>query len=168
MPSRQSSLPFFLNDLFDALNRRFPAEGLKLGCKDFSVLEAASVWLDSWETEVVKGEISKDVFLTQSTAEGLRVTIKSVRELSVYLLKECGFKYVLTAKMNQDPLECFFRYRQASWRAERTPYISHVPSAIPHAEPVFLAKATAVRQLHNYWKQASFCCHLGGFKKYLQ
>lgn len=52
----------FLNDLFDALNRRFPAEGLKLGCKDFSVLEAASVWLDSWETEVVKGEISKDVF----------------------------------------------------------------------------------------------------------
>lgn len=98
----------FLNDLFDALNRRFPAEGLKLGCKDFSVLEAASVWLDSWETEVVKGEISKDVFLTQSTAEGLRVTIKSVRELSVYLLKECGYKYVLTAKMNQDPLECFF------------------------------------------------------------
>lgn len=56
----------------------------------------------------MKGEISKGVFLTQSTAEGLRVTLKSVQELSVYLLKECRFKYVLTVKMNQDPLECFF------------------------------------------------------------
>ncbi|KAH7938360.1 hypothetical protein HPB49_022800 [Dermacentor silvarum] len=44
----------------------------------------------------------------QSTAEGLRVTVKSVWELSIYLLKDCDFKYVLTAKMNQDPLERFF------------------------------------------------------------
>ncbi|KAH7936305.1 hypothetical protein HPB52_021346 [Rhipicephalus sanguineus] len=41
----------------------------------------------------------------ESTAEGLRVTLKLVRELSMYLLKDCDFKYVLTAKMNQDPLE---------------------------------------------------------------
>lgn len=95
--------------LFDGLNWRFPAEGVKLGCNDFSVLEAASEWLNSWEDEVVKGGILKCVsFLTQSTAEGLRVTFKSVREIiSVYLLNSCGFKYVLTMKMNQDSLECF-------------------------------------------------------------
>lgn len=46
--------------------------------------------------------------LTQSTAEALLATLKSVKGLSAYLLPECEFKYILTAKMNQDPLECFF------------------------------------------------------------
>ncbi|KAH7960875.1 hypothetical protein HPB49_024189 [Dermacentor silvarum] len=106
-----------LNDLFDALNRRFPAEGLTPGCKD--VLIKASAWLDDWEEEVLRGDIHKDAFLTQSTADGLRVTLKSVRELSLYLLEHCGFKYVLTAKMNQDPLECFFGIiRQAGGQNE--------------------------------------------------
>ncbi|KAH6945673.1 hypothetical protein HPB50_009587 [Hyalomma asiaticum] len=97
-----------LNDMFDALNRRFPAEGLTPGCKDFDVLIKAPEWLDDWEEEVLRGDIHKDLFLTQSTADGLRVTLKSVRELSLYLLEHCDFKYVLTGKMNQDPLECFF------------------------------------------------------------
>lgn len=52
-----------MNNLFDALNRRFPAEGLTLGCKDSHVLESASKWLDSWEEEVVRGDIHKDLFL---------------------------------------------------------------------------------------------------------
>lgn len=71
----------FLNDLFDALNRRFPAEGLTLGCKNLYVLEGASRWLDSWEGEVVKGNITKDLFLTLSTAEGLRVTLSGTVNL---------------------------------------------------------------------------------------
>lgn len=49
--------------------------------------------------------ISKDEYLTQNTAEGLRVTLKSTIELSKYLLEQCGFKYILTCKMNQDRLE---------------------------------------------------------------
>lgn len=60
----------FLNELFDALSRRFSAEGLTLGSNDFFVLERASRWLDDREEEVVRGEIHKDLFLTQSTAEG--------------------------------------------------------------------------------------------------
>lgn len=58
-----------------------------------------------WEDNVINHTIPEDEFLTKSTAEGLRVTIKSVIELSKYLLDECGFKYVLTSKMNQDRLE---------------------------------------------------------------
>lgn len=47
------------------------------------------------------------------------MTLKSVRELSAYLLTECGFKYVLSAKMNHDPLECFFGIiRQAGGQNE--------------------------------------------------
>lgn len=76
-------------------------------------------WLDTWEEERVSGKIHKDFFLTPSTAEGLRVMLKSVAELSNYLLTECGFDYVLTAKMNQDRLECFFgTIRQAGGQNE--------------------------------------------------
>lgn len=49
--------------------------------------------------------------MTQNTADGLRVTIKSILELSKYLLEKCGFKYVLTYKMNQDRLEVFYVYK---------------------------------------------------------
>lgn len=59
------------------------------------------------------------VFLALSTAEGLRVTLKSVVELSNYPLTECSFDYVLTAKMNQDRLEFFFgTIRQAGGQNE--------------------------------------------------
>lgn len=49
--------------------------------------------------------ISEDEYLTKNTSDGLRVTIKSTIELSKYLLKDCGYNYVLSSKMNQDRLE---------------------------------------------------------------
>lgn len=61
-------------------------------------------WLDNWENFSRKNE---NTFLTQSTAQGLRVTLKSTVELSKYLLEHCNFKYVLTGKLNQDCLEVF-------------------------------------------------------------
>lgn len=48
------------------------------------------------------------MFLIQLTAEGLLVTMLSMLEISEYLLNQCGFKYVLTGKLNQDLLERFF------------------------------------------------------------
>lgn len=49
--------------------------------------------------------ISEDEYLTKSTSDGLRVTIKSTIELSKYLINDCGYSYVLSSKMNQDRLE---------------------------------------------------------------
>lgn len=69
------------------------------------MLENTLVWLDLWENHVIDHTIPEVEFLTKSTAEGLRVTIKSVIELSKHLLEECNFKYVLSSKMNQDRLE---------------------------------------------------------------
>lgn len=97
-----------MNSLFDALNRRHPAEGIKHNSQDFDVLENTLVWLDSWEDNVLNHTIPEVEFLTKSTAEGLRITIKSVIDLSKHLLEECGFKYVLSSKMNQDRIEQFF------------------------------------------------------------
>lgn len=54
---------------------------------------------------VVNWKISKEEFLTTSTANGLRVTLNSTVDLTNYLLKDCRFKNVLTNKMNQDKLE---------------------------------------------------------------
>lgn len=68
-------------------------------------MEDAEVWLNDWEQLVHDSKISPNEFLTCSTAEGLRVTLRSSIELCRYLLYDCGFKYVLTGKMNQDPLE---------------------------------------------------------------
>jgi len=69
------------------------------------VLEDNLVWINIWEEQVETKKLTKDEYLTQNTADGLRVTIKSTLELTKYLLDKCGFKYVLTCKMNQDRLE---------------------------------------------------------------
>ncbi|KAH9371407.1 hypothetical protein HPB48_022273 [Haemaphysalis longicornis] len=97
-----------MNDMFDALNRKVPREGVRTNRKNIGVLRNALQFLDSWESELRKGEITKEMFLTRSTSEGLRVTLSSTIALCEYLLSSCGFRYVLTSKMNQDPIECFF------------------------------------------------------------
>ncbi|KAH6948109.1 hypothetical protein HPB50_023047 [Hyalomma asiaticum] len=104
-----------LNDLYDALNRRYPAEGIKQGSSDIRVLKEGLKWLNEWEKELSDGLITKDMFLARTTAEGLRVTLNSTIDLCNHLLNKCSFRYVLTAKFNQDPLECFFgKVRQAA------------------------------------------------------
>jgi len=54
---------------------------------------------------MLSGKITPEEFLTSQTAQGLRVTISSTIDLSTYLLKSCGYEYVLTGKMCQDLLE---------------------------------------------------------------
>lgn len=66
-------------------------------------------FINDWEIMLAEKQISKEQFLTSSTAEGLRVTITSTLELCDYLLSTRKFNYVLTNKMNQDPIEvCTF------------------------------------------------------------
>ncbi|KAH9374788.1 hypothetical protein HPB48_000452 [Haemaphysalis longicornis] len=96
------------NDLFDAPNRNHPKEGITNGSKGLRVLASFLHWLNMWEKEAASGKIARASFLTDQTAEGLRVTVLSALELSRYLLKSCGFKYVLTGQFNQDVLERFF------------------------------------------------------------
>lgn len=51
------------------------------------------------------GNIKAEDFLTISAAQGLTVTLQLTIDLSKYLIENCGFEYVLTGKMCQDPLE---------------------------------------------------------------
>ena len=53
----------------------------------------------------VKITARKSKFLSSSTAQGLRITLRSTIELGKVLLTKYKFKYVLTSKLNQDCLE---------------------------------------------------------------
>lgn len=94
-----------INDLFDALNRKSPNEGLTPNNKDFKVLEDFLDWLNRWELTARKGDITYDEFLTQETTHGLRIFIQSTMELCHYLIEKFQFQYLLTGKVNQDNLE---------------------------------------------------------------
>ena len=71
----------------------------------FQTIREGITFLDKWESEMKDGIIKADDFLTPETAEGLRVTLHSTLELIEFLHNVAGFKYVLTAKFNQDRLE---------------------------------------------------------------
>lgn len=47
-------------------------------------------------------------FLSASTAVGLRVTVASVLLLLTYLTKNFSYKYLMTSKLSQDPVENLF------------------------------------------------------------
>ncbi|XP_071640111.1 uncharacterized protein [Temnothorax longispinosus] len=104
----------WMNDMFDALNRTNPIDGVTPGNSDFEVIEESLKKLDAWEKQVREKKLSNDLFLTKPTAEGLRVTLKSMLDLITYLTEHCGFSYVLTGRINQDPLEvCMYTGHQA-------------------------------------------------------
>jgi len=69
------------------------------------VLKEALTWINTWESNLNNNFIKKDNFLTQATADGLKITIKSTIDIVDYLLNTCNFMYVLMAKLNQDRLE---------------------------------------------------------------
>ena len=70
-------------------------------------IKNAITFLDTWESEVKNLTIAEAAFLSKDTAEGLRVTLQSTLDI-IHLLHRAGYKYVLTAKVNQDKLEVSF------------------------------------------------------------
>ncbi|KAH6924567.1 hypothetical protein HPB50_019605 [Hyalomma asiaticum] len=91
-----------LNDLFDILNAKIPQAGIRKGSPKIKFLEEFLDMLNQTEAR-------KDVKLIASnqTVESLRVTLMSVLCIIEFLHSE-GVSYILTAKLNQDPLERFF------------------------------------------------------------
>ncbi|KAM7302656.1 hypothetical protein ISCGN_018164 [Ixodes scapularis] len=94
-----------VNDLFDALNAKLPVRGVKEGSEKITTitefLELVNI------TEQNNRTRGTSMFASQVTMESLRVTLASARDLITDLLGS-GAEYVLTGKLNQDPLERFF------------------------------------------------------------
>ncbi|KAK3918616.1 LOW QUALITY PROTEIN: Transposable element P transposase [Frankliniella fusca] len=74
------------------------------GQDDSEVITDFLAYLKTWETS----KISRDKRLTASAAHGLRVTLTSALEVSLYMIRNFDYQYFMTRRLNQDPLEHFF------------------------------------------------------------
>ncbi|KAG0416296.1 hypothetical protein HPB47_006512 [Ixodes persulcatus] len=106
-PGLQDSLgteefTLLVNNLFDALNAKIPDEGIRINSPQIRIIEEFLEMLNS--TEKGCKDNNTKMFTSQMTAESLRVTLMSVLDIVEFLHSQ-GVRYVLTAKLNQDPLE---------------------------------------------------------------
>ncbi|KAG0422800.1 hypothetical protein HPB47_001406, partial [Ixodes persulcatus] len=94
-----------VNDLFDALNAKLPVRGVNEGPEEITTITEFPELVNI--TEQNNRTRGTCVFPSQVTTESLRVTLASARDLITDLL-DSGAEYVLTGKLNQDPLVRFF------------------------------------------------------------
>lgn len=64
--------------------------------------------MDQWENLMEEGIITNNEFLTRQTAEGLRVTLRSMIDITLYLTSKFSFLCILSGNINQDALEVCF------------------------------------------------------------
>ncbi|KAK3920713.1 Transposable element P transposase [Frankliniella fusca] len=125
-----------INNLADAMNSNRPDNALRLGSTHFKAIEEflnyfinLKKWADdklmkklqdAEKTRVAllrkKGistrekvtKYQEDFIFSDSTDFGLIVSLKATLELAEFLVKKCGYAYLMTARLNQDALERFF------------------------------------------------------------
>lgn len=66
------------------------------------IVEEFLPYLDTWQQEAKTKGLH---FMSDSTCYGLKVSLTATLEICKYLIDECGFKYLMTARLNQDALE---------------------------------------------------------------
>ncbi|KAK3928702.1 DNA transposase [Frankliniella fusca] len=95
-----------VNALVDAMNSTTPLDALR---KDNKHWEAIEGYLEYHKkcVSLAKSE-GKKAFFSESTDLGSIITLRSVLELSSYLIDEIDYKYIMTARYNQDAIEQFF------------------------------------------------------------
>ncbi|KAH7948649.1 hypothetical protein HPB51_028415 [Rhipicephalus microplus] len=111
-----------MNDLLDALNAKCPAEGIRKNSPQIKVIIEFLDMLNSTEEESVNNNMK--LFASQMTTESLQVTLMSVIDIITWLHNK-DVRYVLTAKLNQDPLERFFGVVRSFRGNEGHPTITH-------------------------------------------
>ncbi|KAH6920884.1 hypothetical protein HPB50_028126 [Hyalomma asiaticum] len=91
-----------MNRLIRVMTSRTSEKALKPDTPNMHFLTGCLEYLKEWEQHA---KPAGGGFLTESTASGLRVTIKSTLDLLSYLTSTLGFKYLLTSRLSQDKLE---------------------------------------------------------------
>ncbi|KAH6947474.1 hypothetical protein HPB50_019067 [Hyalomma asiaticum] len=90
------------NDLFDVLNVKLPSQGIRPGSEKIQVIKDFLALLNTTERNAVCSGLK--LFASQMMTEAMRVTLLSTLDIIEYLFGQ-GAHYILTAKLNQDPLE---------------------------------------------------------------
>ncbi|KAK3932004.1 Transposable element P transposase [Frankliniella fusca] len=124
---------FLINNLADAMNSNRPENALRLDSAHFKAIEKfleyfinLKTWADTkLNTKLVEAERARvahlegqgkrargrpikyqeDYIFSDSTDIGLIVSLKGTLELVKFLIEKCEFKFVMTARLNQDALE---------------------------------------------------------------
>ncbi|XP_031786033.1 uncharacterized protein LOC116417382 [Nasonia vitripennis] len=89
-----------VKSLITAMNCRTPANALKPGNAMWKSIESFLQFLEEWEAEA-KDKKDNFEFITEQTCYGLKVSLKGALEICNYLVSECNFKYLMTARLNQ-------------------------------------------------------------------
>lgn len=97
-----TSVAVLMRDLIDAMTSRYFRKGLRPDYTQVCHIKKFLAFLDHWEATAKEG------FLSEVTAEGLRVTLQSTLSLLEYVTKTLGFKYLMTSRLCQDALENLF------------------------------------------------------------
>ncbi|XP_042145046.1 uncharacterized protein LOC121835153 [Ixodes scapularis] len=84
------------------MTSRCPYDALRPGSEQAKHIDDFLAYLDEWERGAKDGG-----FVSQSTAEGLRVTLQSTKSLLRYLVT-LGYRYMMTARLSQDCIERLF------------------------------------------------------------
>ncbi|KAJ8930644.1 hypothetical protein NQ314_016559 [Rhamnusium bicolor] len=94
-----------VHELIDAMNARTPLCALKVDSKEWKAIQSFRDYIIEWEKACIKENYN---FLSDSTCHGFKVSLKATLDITKFLIEVCGFKYVMTAKLNEDALERFF------------------------------------------------------------
>ncbi|XP_075730965.1 transposable element P transposase isoform X1 [Rhipicephalus microplus] len=92
-----------MKSLITTMTTRYPAEALRPNSPAIRDLEEFLEFLTRWEQTA-----DKKNFLSESTTEGLRVTIRSTLGLLSYIHEELGYAYLMTSRLSQDKIENLF------------------------------------------------------------
>ncbi|KAH7973296.1 hypothetical protein HPB52_023361 [Rhipicephalus sanguineus] len=111
-----------MNNIFDALNAKCPITGIYKNSPKIKVIQDFLGMLNT--TERTSRLDNTRMFASQMTMESLRVTLMSVLDIITFLHSR-DVPYVLTAKLNQDPLERFFGVVRSFGGDEDHPTITH-------------------------------------------
>ncbi|KAG0425648.1 hypothetical protein HPB47_027201 [Ixodes persulcatus] len=90
-----------INRLISVMASLFTAEALRPNLSSRAVIASFLEYLAAWQSHAD----GTGGFLSESTAVGLRVTLSSTLELLSYLTEEVGYKYIMTSRLSQDPIE---------------------------------------------------------------
>ncbi|KAG0416225.1 hypothetical protein HPB47_006586 [Ixodes persulcatus] len=94
-----------MRDLISVMTSRRSKGALRPGSRKEAELQEFLDYLNTWEASAgMQGQ----GFLSRSTAEGLRVTLSSTLSLLHYVTGELGYRYLLTSRLGQDPIENLF------------------------------------------------------------
>lgn len=85
-----------MKSLIYLMTSRFPAEAIKVNSPAAQELADYLKFLPEWESNAEKKH-----FLSDSTAEGLWITIKSTLGILSYVHSELGYSYIMTSRFSQ-------------------------------------------------------------------